>query len=100
MCTEWIQELHVKSRSLGEMAPLLCDLILPGTILSSIFMERARGLRDAILMVLNLVLNASRYGVGTSTTDDRGIHLLLEAAESTDADADGGSSSSILNIIL
>ena len=62
-------------------------------------MERARGLRDAILMVLNLVLNASRYGVGTSTTDDRGIHLLLEAAESTDADADGGSSSSILNII-
>ena len=62
-------------------------------------MVRARGLRDAILMVLNLVLNASRYGVGTSRTDDRGIHLLLEAAESTDADADGGSSSSILNII-
>ena len=99
---EWIQELYVKSRSVGEMAPMLCDLILPGTILSSTFMERARGLRDAILMVLNLVLNASRYGVGTSTTDDRGIHLLLEAAaehqhQSTDADADGGSSS--LNII-
>ena len=39
--------------------------------------------------------DASRYGVGTSTTDDQSIHLLLEAAEeqSTDADADGGSTS-------
>ena len=46
--------------------------------------------------------DASRYGVGTSTTDDQSIHLLMEAAEeqSTDADADGGSTStsSSLNI--
>ena len=41
---EWIQELHVKSRSVGEMALLLCDLILPGTIFLSIFMEHARGM--------------------------------------------------------